>query len=158
MADNLVSVVKATDEHFEHIINTMREIDRKEALLSNGLSEREAMEFTRDTAIASFCALYDGVPVLVFGIGRRTPIDHVGVPWLVANDMIDDHPLKLLKAARVYFDRMHKEFECMENYILAENVKSIRFLKWLGFEFDEPKRAGVGNGLFIRFGKKLQCV
>jgi len=47
--------------------------------------------------------------------------------------------------------RQSEKFSLLYNYVDARNVKSIKWLRWLGFQLDEPAPYGVRGLPFHRF-------
>ena len=80
----------------------------------------------------------DGRPELVCGVSRDNLLSDRGQVWMLKTDVTAKHPIKYGK----YSKRVLREFirisgcRYLDNWCLAENKRSIRWLKWLGFTFD----------------------
>lgn len=134
----------------------MRELDRKEIFYTALLTPSTAIGFTAAVSVAAWAGTVDGEVAAIFGIARRSRVSSVGVPWLLATHAMDLVPITVARRSRVYFDRMARAFPLMENYVLAENQAAVNWLKWLGFDMEEPKPHGAFGAPFIRFGKGLE--
>ena len=150
-----VQFVDYEKAHGDYIAKNMRLSDRKEMYYMAAIRPAAAVEMSVAMAREVKTVLLDGVPCLVFGIGTQTFFSEVGVPWLLGTDAADQHQYRFGRQSKKIFSEMYAPYSCMENHVLAENKKTIRWLKWLGFEMDEPLPYGVFNQEFIRFGKGL---
>lgn len=155
MADHKIEIVDYLPEHGEYIARHLRQIDRKEIYYYGTLQPLPAIKLTTAFAVAAWTGLLDGVPAVIFGINRRTQLSSVSVPWMLATDAVNAHPMAVAYASKVYFERMERAFPKMENYVLAENKTTIRWLKWLGFDMEEPAPFGAFQAHYRRFGKGL---
>lgn len=68
-----------------------------------------------------------------------------GVPWLLTTDDLYKVNFKAIRETRKYIDEFLEITPYLYNIIDKENKKSIKWLKYLGFEFSEY------NGDFYKF-------
>lgn len=156
---NKVEIVRYEDGHGAAVADRMRLCDRKEIYYLAMLTAPRAVALTAGISVGRWTGLVDGVPACIFGVARRSLISPVGVPWLLATDLMDTVPRIVAKESRTYFKRIQAAFPVLENHVLAENVQTVRWLRWLGFDMEEPAPYGAFGAPFIRFGKGLdQCV
>lgn len=145
-------VVKAEPWHYEFVAAFMREDDVAEVWASSHRSPEEALKLSalasRDTARAG---LVDGIPACVFGVGQATILSLKGSPWLLGTDELPKHARAFLRMSKAYVERIRQEYHLLENYVDARNKHAIRWLKWLGFEFEEAKPFGPDRVPFHRF-------
>lgn len=129
----VVEIVPPSEAQIEHIGNHLRAIDRLEAVLFSALLPLEAVR--ESVAGSSVCrvATVDDEPVCIFGIAAGS--NH-HLPWMVGTDAMDHQPPLRIMAQAKRFMRDYSDLH-LKNVILAENVKSIRFLLGLGFSFSE---------------------
>lgn len=59
--------------------------------------------------------------------------------------------LYFAKHSRAYVEEMNRAYNYLENYVDVRNIVSIRWLKWCGFQMEEPEIHGVAQIPFIRF-------
>ncbi len=151
-----VEIVRYADEHFAPLVAGLREIDRRELYMLSRLQPADAFALTVGLAVAAWTAIDDGRVVCVFGINRRSMLSSVGVPWLVGTDEVALHGREFARKSRGYFSLFERAFPQMENFVLEENAVTVRWLKWLGFDMDEPERGGFARAPFIRFSKGMR--
>jgi hypothetical protein len=78
----------------------------------------------------------------VFGIGPSLE-DGLGVPWLLATEIIERYPITFYRASRTLFPRVAEGYERLVNWVDARNTLSLRWLVWLGFEMGPPVPFGA---------------
>lgn len=150
-----IEIVPFEPEHGRHIADHMRQSDAREAYYLAALRPRSAVDVSASTAVEASTVLDGGVPLLMFGISRRTFLSDVGVPWLLGTPDADRYQYRFGRESKRRFTEMTSHFDRLENWALAENGKTLRWLKWLGFDMDEPAPYGVFGMPFVRFGKGL---
>lgn len=97
----------------------------------------------------SWCALADGEPLAIFGVGRIA--DGVGAPWMLAHVRIGDARGDFMAACRAELARIHKTWAVLLNYVDARNLRSIRWLRSLGFTIGDPEPYGLDQLPFRSF-------
>jgi hypothetical protein len=158
MAGHEITVDHYTEADGRHVAANMRDMDRKEIYYLAAIDPWRAIDMTAARAVAAWSGKVDGEVACVFGITRRSMISSVGVPWLLATPLVERYPMTIARGSREYFDRMARAFPLMENHVLEENKMAVLWLKWLGFDMEEPRPHGAFGAPFIRFGKGLdQC-
>lgn len=150
-----IRIVEFHKEHGDYIADNMRPSDRREVYALAAFTPHSAVRATMAGAIKSYTALVDGVPALMWGISRRSFISPVGVPWLLGTPVAEEHQYKFGRGTLDYFKEMSSLFPLMENYALAENKRSLRWIKWAGFDTEEARPIGPFGVPFVRFGKGL---
>lgn len=87
----------------------------------------------------------------VFGLRIRDILGGNGVPWLLGTDNIVKHRRTFIPHSHQVVRDMLNICPNLENYCWVGNTVSIRWLKKLGFTFDDPEPTGVNGELFSRF-------
>ncbi len=152
-----VRIEKYEDAHGEFIARNMRPSDKREMYYLAAFNPQSAIKATIASAVQSFTAIVDDEPVLMWGVSRRSFLSDVGVPWLLGTPTAEQYQYRFGRRTLDYFKEMTSQFEVLENYALAENKRSLRWLKWTVFDIEEPKPFGIFNVPFVRFGKGLTC-
>jgi hypothetical protein len=131
----------------------MRESDVFECKAMVSLSPYDALKLSVAGSNGNAVTILHGnEPVAIFGVGFNLEQPEMGSPWLLATDKFETIPRFILKYSRRVLAEMRKDFQFLFNYTHADNERSIRWLKWCGFEFDEkPIQVGVDNEKFYRF-------
>lgn len=93
----------------------------------------------------------DGEPVAVFGVAPVSLISGIGTPWLLGTERVFAFPGVLIREGRRYLQAMRNVYPSLANHVDARNVKSIRWLKHLGFTIGEPEPYGVAGLPFYPF-------
>jgi len=150
-----VKIRRYRPEDGEYIAANIREADRREIYYLAALKPLRAIQTTAAVSVISWTATVEERPILAFGVCRRSTMSDIGMPWALGTDEADTHVMRYAKASRQFFDGISQAFPVLENYALAENAKTIRWLKWLGFDMDEPAPYGCFGAMFVRFGKGL---
>ena len=148
--DPRAKVTLATQEDAAELGRLMRPEDRREVLAMGFTPEFAASHAVR-ASLAAYAGRVDGELVGVFGVSLVGLMSSTGVPWLLCTPAVDEWPTGSgLESAR--FHRVLKQrFKRLENFVHAENEPAIRWLRWLGYNIDEPRPFGPYGALFCRF-------
>lgn len=90
----------------------------------------------------------------VFGLSPVSMLGDQGVPWLVGTPLIDRHRGSFIRLSRSYIPRMLAAYPTLLNIVDARNVKSIAWLKRMGFTILPAEPAGVAGLPFHPFFKE----
>lgn len=148
----------AKPEDVAVVAENMRDIDRKELYLAGGWEPLEAMQQSFNASVHCRCIEADGVPVAVFGVRRPFILSPKGLIWLLGTKDFVKIKKSFVKSSKKYIDECFDYASSLENYVWIENKLSIRWLKWCGFKFDEPKPYGLKKELFLHFYKEKKNV
>lgn len=146
-----VSFEPVTRDSLEYIADNVRDADRLEVMYSHGVDPLTAIVGASGESSLSSVAMCDGVPVAVFGMVKLGGLFEYGSPWLIGTDQLFTLKREFLTYTRQGVDQMLRMCPSLINYVHCENVKSIRWLKSMGFEFDDPAPYGVAGEPFNRF-------
>lgn len=139
-------------EDIEAIGKIVRDADRAE-LWAAAMQEPESVMRRgiklSDYALTGFA---DDKPVCMYGVVTTSFIGNSGTPWMVATKYLDDYALPFLRRCRGPVMVMLQEYDILQNYVDARNVRAIEWLKWLGFKVTpEPKPYGLLGLPFHKF-------
>lgn len=144
----VVKIRPLIDQDIERVVCSLREADRREIEAASGDVSAAVFDTVRRSDVAM--TVDDGEPIALFGVASNGVVGG-GVPWLIGTDGLARHKKEFLQRSRCYFAEMLKEYGTLENYVDIRNKQSIRWLRWLGFSFDQPKPYGVQQRPFCRF-------
>ena len=82
-------------------------------------------------------------PVAVLGISTVSLLYNTGCPWMLATPHVDRYRRAFIEAGRFYTQSMLSEYDALENHVDARNVKSIAWLKRIGFQISAPVPYGA---------------
>ncbi len=144
-------VRRPTPEDVEHIIANIRDEDVAEIAALDGGNVRDALNETPDMDKNAFVWEREGKVHAIFGVNPVPDMDKVGVIWMLATKTFDDHFMAFAAACKVVVEHMIENYEYLFNYVYVDNKKSIRWLKWLGFDVKPAEPIGVDGAQFHRF-------
>ena len=80
----------------------------------------------------------NGSPEMIFGIRRGELLSDNGIVWMLHTDVPARWGLMFAKYSRTALANLFDSSDCrrIENFVLADNVRTIRWLQFLGFKFD----------------------
>lgn len=147
----MLKAIPAKPEHIDAIAPLMRKADADECYATSFRNPREALEFSLAASTLAWTVLKDGEPVCMFGVGAQSLFDFTGHPWMLGTDAVDSFGREFLRQNKEYVVRMMEAHPFLVNYVDCRNKKSIKWLKWLGFIFDNPASYGTMGLPFHRF-------
>jgi len=82
---------------------------------------------------------YDDDQVLgVWGLIPPTLLSDVAYLWLFTTHYLDRHVFTFVRHSQRAVAQMVQEYPRIVGHCVCDNAKAIRWLKWLGAEFDQP--------------------
>lgn len=132
----------------EYIAEHMREMDVFECRATGFATPLEAINESAKRSREAWTLCYGDVPLCVFG---HVP-DCAGgaVFWLLGTDEIKHHKREFMRQSKLWKVRMMEKYEYLTNVVCMENQDSVRWLKWMGAEFQEGTAMMMGKP-FQRF-------
>ena len=132
--------------------NTMRREDTEEVWASHRHTPIEALlggyKRTPETLVA--VSKRGEIPLAIFGVRPKTVTSDVGTVWLLGSDEALRHRRKFMTMVPKVLEIWLEEYKLLENYVHVKNKTSVRWLKRLGFQMEEPVCFNTGEH-FIRF-------
>lgn len=151
MAKALVRDIQAGD--VDHVLAHMRAPDRLECDALFGAGHEETMlRKSVDVSVLSWTLCFDDIPAAVFGVASSGAlISDIGIPWLIGTDAIDKNRGAFIKLNRIYIPKMLELYPRLVNAVDCRNVKSVAYLKRMGFTFIDPVVMGAQGQPFYPF-------
>jgi hypothetical protein len=141
----MIKIVPTLPIHVEELAVTMRAPDVKEVFDASGMTPSEALLVGLAQSSVCYTALDGEGVVAIFGVsslrkniseqGKTGWYDEIGVPWLLASDLIEKHWYTFVKLSGVYIKEFMRGREQLTNVTAQENAKVIQWLTWCGFSF-----------------------
>lgn len=144
-------IVPATMDHIREVAANIRDHDRDEIYASCLLTPLRALEFSMRVSRHVWAGLVNGKTICVFGVSGKTTLSDVGMPWMIGTPLVEKYQRTFLRRCRRCVGVMLSEYTALENYVDVRNVASVKWLRWLGFEMDEPMPYGPFGLPFMRF-------
>lgn len=146
-----VKFIKPDVDSICYIAENMRTADQIEVMASHGMTPIEAVLNSQELSDYCSVATYNDRPCALFGLVVRDLLTGTGCPWLLGTNDIDLCKRDFIKHTRSGVSEMLEICPRLENYVHVENRKSVRWLKTMGFQFDNPLPLGISGELFMRF-------
>ena len=139
-----------TSARVQYIAEHLRYQDRLEVLYSHGLAGEEAViQSWKNSQICRCIDADDGKPVGICGVVDSSVIWLLGTENLLATS---SHRRQFIRGGRTWVDGLMADgCKVLENWALASNLATLRWLKHLGFTVDTPEPRGRSAQLFCHF-------
>ena len=139
----------ATPDRVKRIARQLRYQDRLEVLYSHGVTGEEAVnESWKNSTICRCIDGDDGKAVGICGVNGS-------LIWLLATDELlatASHRRQFIRGGRQWVDELVADgHQLLENWALASNLVTLRWLKHLGFTIDTAAPLGRSCQLFCHF-------
>ena len=145
------SIVPAYPEGLKELLANLRQIDFDDLQASGGTIEdveKGLFRVSRDT----YLGLADDKVMCGFGTIPKTIIGGQAAIWLFGTPLIEQHVRAFWKFSKAYVAYERQRYEVLTGSVWEGNVKSIRWLKKLGFAFsDVPHKFNTGEGIYYSF-------
>lgn len=128
----MIEVVPAKPYHIGAIAHRMREIDQLECRIM-GHSPKAALRTGLMASVIAWTAKVDGRPEAMFGVTPASMIEGRGTPWMLMTDLAGEKHATIWRFSKIYLAAMHRHFTILENWVHADNDRTIRWLSRLGF-------------------------
>ena len=107
--------------------------------------------------IHSFTILTENNKVAaIFGAVSSRQNHKIGTIWFLSSQELDKNYLYFLKRNKKWLYYLEEHYTYLSNYITVEHTKSIKWLKWQGYNFSKPML--VKNVKVLYFYKRLHNV
>jgi hypothetical protein len=141
----MITIVPATMEHARSIDLRPGDAVEIDAL---GLTLREAFDMSMVRAVWADAYLLDGEVAALVGVSVLSMLGGEGVPWLLTGTPVDRCKRDFLRLTRAGVARMRHQFPVLTNFVHAEYVQSVRWLRWLGFTIAPAQPFGAKGASF----------
>lgn len=102
-----------------------------------GLTVERALQGGMQVSDWSYTGLVDDVPVCMFGVAPRSVLTGEGIPWMLGTNGLEPAQVPFLRLCRPVVTAMQAAYPRLANVIDARNTVAMRWLRWLGFRFDD---------------------
>jgi hypothetical protein len=130
-------LLPAMEWHADVIAENVRPADKAELWATAHSTPAQVMAMGMKYSEWSMTGLADGVPVCMFGVYRDSFLIDVGTPWMVGSRLLDRHAKTFIQHCRPALLEMQRGYDRLENYVDARNVRSINWLRRMGFTVEE---------------------
>lgn len=144
----------ATAEHCQWVAAHARPEDVDELWAAGRTTPSQCLSLGLASGLLVHAGLVDGEPVCVFGVTPASLLSGVGCPWMVATPGVERVARRFAVLSRPVVDRMNAIFPMLVNFVDNRNVKAMRWLAWLGFEFGDQVQHGPDGRPFSPFWRR----
>lgn len=136
-----------TDEDVEYILNNLRyedEMELKTLFGDNWKEESKNRIMKTKFYVMLGKGKNDKTPVCMGGIEQDEKDDNgIGCAWFLTTNEIKKHGIQILKELKKEVEKADEKFWLTYNVIYEKNYLAKKWLKWLGFRFDNPRPKGI---------------
>lgn len=83
--------------------------------------------------------LVDGRIACMWGLIPPTLLSETAYIWLLTTDIAEEHKFLLIRHSQMYMQEALKSYPCLVGDVILPNEPAIKWLKWLGAEFEKPE-------------------
>ena len=149
----MLELLPARTEHAYQLAPHMKQADREEVKAASGLEPLEVLLKSLELSEKAY-AILAGDEVIALG-GLVPLTQEIGIPWALTSDKITLYPKQFCKLTKGLIQEFHQNYPMLTNFCDARNTKTIRWLKWCGFQFvTKIAEYGVAKTLFVQFESK----
>lgn len=147
MADDPITLTKATSYDAEELIRRMRASDREELRLLTRQTPETAVHKSielsdfpvavREVETGDLCCIY--------GVAPLQEVGRVGAAWMLGTDSVYNHPRVLVRRTRsVLKSVLSTHYDYLFNVVWDGNEMTKRYLALSGFKLEPVQRAITG--------------
>lgn len=147
---NKYRIIPASLDHMEPILADLRDSDRKEfSAMGTIWTLAHECRLTLQCSCEAHTVLVNEKPVMMFGVVPLNLVSGIGSPWLFGSKEMDNHSKKFIRYSRSFLQELLKRWPVLINSVDNDNIKTKRWLEWMGFNISNPVQ--FGNGQFCPF-------
>lgn len=146
-----VEIREVEAEDIDLLTADMRQADRDEVAATTSVPLDQVVTTTVALSTYARSGWVDGRLACLWGIAPLSLTSSSGVPWFLSTPVVEQHPVLFLRRCKPHVQEFKDRYDFMVNHVDARNKVAIHWLKWLGFEMEEPRPWGVKGLPFHRF-------
>lgn len=146
-----VTILPAKPEDVLELSACVRSADRLEAEALGVTSVEEALMAGLRCSSHAWTGRANGEIVCLFGAALRSQLLQTGSVWLIGSICLERYARPFLRHSLPYLTIMLESYRYLSNYVDVRNRKTIRWLDWLGAEFEGTEYLGPRRLPFRRF-------
>lgn len=152
----MLKVVPLKIQHAFDLAPNLRPEDKIEVQATTNVSEEQTLVYGALNSAPGYTVLTQDGIVACFGV---VPTENEnGLVWLLGSGLIEKIKVSFLKETIKYTQQMLYRYKILYNYVDANYEKSIKWLKWSGYQFaPEPWLYGIEQKPFYFFWKERGC-
>lgn len=140
----MIRIAPATFEDATYVATHMRDADVRELRDLSAVGPFEAVLEAMQLPGEKWVGYVDDVPAALFGCSLVSVLGNVGSPWLLGTDQTERGAVQLVREGRRIVQDWRARHDLLENVVDGRNWKTVKWLKRLGFTFDDPVEVKPG--------------
>ena len=149
---NLV-ITESVKSDVDGMQDNLRKIDKLE-VTSIGGTPREALLEAFDGGMTFTAKDKQDNVVCMFG-SVDSQVKDTGVIWMLGTPLVDKYKKDVMKLTHKFVKKVCEPYRHVYNYIHKDNKKSMRWLKWCGFNVDKSRTYQFGGEPFYFISKEV---
>ena len=129
-------LIPLTKEHLPHLIEHLREWDKKELQSFRDITVEEGLLELLEDDGSQVWVSPKGNPCVVCGVMPHQEVAGMGIPYLLATEEFFEYTRLFARESKLWVQEASSKFPVLYNMVAADNIKAVRWLKWLGFTLD----------------------
>jgi hypothetical protein len=146
-----VSILPTVDSDLDELAEKMRDIDVMECHQVLNLPVAKVLQLSRAVSYEILTGRVNGELVVIYGIAKLNILSSEASPWLLATPAIEKYGFAFARRNKEVIARWQKKYTVMRNHVHVDNKITIRWLRWLGFDIQDPVPYGYRGELFHPF-------
>jgi hypothetical protein len=151
MSKSDLRFVEPTTGYLVTLAREMRDEDVKEIRLSHQHTPLTGLRASVAASDKSWVALAGQSPIAAFGVGGASMLSLVGSPWFLGSKALRAYRSEFGRLSRPMVERLRADYALLENWVHADNLVSVRWLRSCGFTIEPATPFGPYGALFHRF-------
>ncbi len=147
----MINYRAVTDSHIKELARNARDADINEVAAMTTEGIESALRECLDHSTRSFSVFCGDDLLCIFGLAATSVLGAHNAPWMLGTKKISKHRKSFIKASIEVITWMKGQSYLLENVVHADHVEAVSWLKFLGFQFDEPQPIGLNGEKFMRF-------
>lgn len=143
-----IDIIKSQQSHIDDLHSKIKQSDIDEVDASHGMTAKEALDMSLHNSHEAYTVTVDGKPEMMFGV-VETDEDGVAIIWMLSSDEIFKMVTvkRFIRETKRWVKHFHKEFAVLFNHVDERNMRSLNWLRRVGFKLAERVESYGSKGL-----------
>ena len=150
---SVIEITPTVDPDLPALAAALRPEDAREVWLSHRHTPAEALRASVRGSVLCWTARDATGPFAAFGLGGA-PLALTGAPWMLGTTRLSLYARDLARHSRPWVRYMRQAVVLLENWVWADNMTSVRWLRSCGFTLEPAAPFGPFGAPFHRFWMK----
>lgn len=147
-----IDVLPSVMSHIIDLHSKIKQSDVDEVMASHGMTAEEALTTSLSNSSEAYTVMVDGKPEMMFGVVDDENYNDASVIWMLSTDEVFNLVTvrRFMKDAKRYVKHFHQRKLFLYNYVDERNLRSLSWLRRLGFRFvNREEGFGVAKIPFV---------